>query len=382
MDKKIEYFLEEENEGDSINNNQSVSSFNDSISEENDNNIIKKDNEDIIIKRVTGFQNSSLTLEVENEQNNKLEEFNNNDEIKEIDILDKSYEIPLNMFRYPNNSKEIIFEDDEKNSKIILLNSKKFCIRKSPIIETFLVNLFIFSEFVDPFSIEKNNQINVIFVKKNNKENKYIIDLNTILHKLKLNDENNNDFVEFFKGINLFFENESFQNMKSTNLKFKVKIYFIILTSSITTIFSIIQLFILSLSKLYYFILISLIILCILLLFCYFEQYKHMNLYLLYNELDYYLKSYNSISSYVEDYNTKIFSHINIRATVPVSFNYIMFNKEPEKVIEIKHFDMINFKRYFYPNVKEIRNNEILIKQFNELRANTTISGGINSFID
>ena len=107
-----------------------------------------------------------------------------------------------------------------------------------------------------------------------------------------------------------------------------------------------------------------------------------MNLYLLYNELDYYLKSYNSISSYVEDYNTKIFSHINIRATVPVSFNYIMFNKEPEKVIEIKHFDMINFKRYFYPNVKEIRNNEILIKQFNELRANTTISGGINSFID
>ena len=382
MDKKIEYFLEEENEGDSINNNQSVSSFNDSISEENDNNIIKKDNEDIIIKRVTGFQNSSLTLEVENEQNNKLEEFNNNDEIKEIDILDKSYEIPLNMFRYPNNSKEIIFEDDEKNSKIILLNSKKFCIRKSPIIETFLVNLFIFSEFVDPFSIEKNNQINVIFVKKNNKENKYIIDLNTILHKLKLNDENNNDFVEFFKGINLFFENESFQNMKSTNLKFKVKIYFIILTSSITTIFSIIQLFILSLSKLYYFILISLIILCILLLFCYFEQYKHMNLYLLYNELDYYLKSYNSISSYVEDYNTKIFSHINIRATVPVSFNYIMFNKDPEKVIEIKHFDMIYYKRYFYPNVKEIKNNENFIKQFIELRGNTTISEGINSYVE
>ena len=382
MDKKIEYFLEEENEGDSINNNQSVSSFNDSISEENDNNIIKKDNEDIIIKRVTGFQNSSLTLEVENEQNNKLEEFNNNDEIKEIDILDKSYEIPLNMFRYPNNSKEIIFEDDEKNSKIILLNSKKFCIRKSPIIETFLVNLFIFSEFVDPFSMEKNNQINVIFVKKNNKENKYIIDLNTILHKLKLNDENNNDFVEFFKGINLFFENESFQNMKSTNLKFKVKIYFIILTSSITTIFSIIQLFILSLSKLYYFILISLIILCILLLFCYFEQYKHMNLYLLYNELDYYLKSYNSISSYVEDYNTKVFSHINIRATVPVSFNYIMFNKEPEKVIEIKHFDMIYYKRYFYPNVKEIKNNENFIKQFIELRGNTTISEGINSYVE
>ena len=382
MDKKIEYFLEEENEGDSINNNQSVSSFNDSISEENDNNIIKKDNEDIIIKRVTGFQNSSLTLEVENEQNNKLEEFNNNDEINEIDILDKSYEIPLNMFRYPNNSKEIIFEDDEKNSEIILLNSKKFCIRKSPIIETFLVNLFIFSEFVDPFSIEKNNQINVIFVKKNNKENKYIIDLNTILHKLKLNDENNNDFVEFFKGINLFFENESFQNMKSTNLKFKLKIYFIILTSSITTIFSIIQLFILSLSILYYFILISLIILCILLLFCYFEQYKHMDLYLLYNELDYYLKSYNSISSYVEDYNTKIFSHINIRATVPVSFNYIMFNKEPEKVIEIKHFDMIYIKRYFYPNVKEIKNNETLIKQFIELRGNTTISEGINSYVE
>ncbi len=107
-----------------------------------------------------------------------------------------------------------------------------------------------------------------------------------------------------------------------------------------------------------------------------------MNLYLLYNELDYYLKSYNSISSYVEDYNTKIFSHINIRATVPVSFNYIMFNKEPEKVIEIKHFDMIYYKRYFYPNVKEIKNNENFIKQFIELRGNTTISEGINSYVE
>ena len=104
-----------------------------------------------------------------------------------------------------------------------------------------------------------------------------------------------------------------------------------------------------------------------------------MNLYLLYNELDYFLKSYNLISSYVEDYNTKIFSHINIRATVPVSFNYIMFNKEPEKIIEIKHFDMISLKRYFYPKVKVIKNNQNLIKQYNEIRG-TTLTSGINSF--
>ena len=379
MEKGNESFLDQ-NDDNSVHHNQTISSFNDSISEENEDNKIKKDN-DVIIKRITGFQNSSLNFEVENEHINNLEELNYNDEIKEIDILDKSYEIPLNMFRYPN-SKEIIFEDDEKNSQVIILKSKKFCIRKSPIIETFLVNLFIFSEFVDPFSLEKNNQIKVIIVKKNNKENKYIIDLKTILHKLKLNEENNNDFIQFFNGINQFFESENFQNMKSTNFKFKLKIYSIIFISIITSIFSLIPIFILSIPKLYFFILISLIILCILLLICYFEQYKHMDLYLLYNELDYFLKSYNSVSSYVEDYNNNIFSHINIRATVPVSFNYIMFNKEPEKVIEIKHFDMINFKRYFYPNVKEISNNEILIKQFNELRANTTISGGINSFID
>ena len=379
MEKGNESFLDQ-NDDNSVHHNQTISSFNDSISEENEDNKIKKDN-DVIIKRITGFQNSSLNFEVENEHINNLEELNYNDEIKEIDILDKSYEIPLNMFRYPN-SKEIIFEDDEKNTQVIILKSKKFCIRKSPIIETFLVNLFIFSEFVDPFSLEKNNQIKVIIVKKNNKENKYIIDLKTILHKLKLNEENNNDFIQFFNGINQFFESENFQNMKSTNFKFKLKIYSIIFISIITSIFSLIPIFILSIPKLYFFILISLIILCILLLICYFEQYKHMDLYLLYNELDYFLKSYNSVSSYVEDYNNNIFSHINIRATVPVSFNYIMFNKEPEKVIEIKHFDMINFKRYFYPNVKEIRNNEILIKQFNELRANTTISGGINSFID
>ena len=379
MDKKIEYILEENNYDNRISNNLSISSFNDSISEENENNLINKEN-DVIIKRVTGFSNSELNLEIENEQNNQLEELNINDDIKEIDILDKSYEIPLNMFKYPNNSKEIIFEDDEINSQIIILKSKKFCIKRSPIIETFLVNLFIFSEFVDPFSIEKNNQINVIFVKKNDKENKYIIDLNTLLHKLKLNEQNNNnDFIQFFNGINQFLENENFQNMKSTNLKFKLKIYFIILISLITTIFSLIRLFFYSTPKLYFFILISLILLCIILLFCYFEKFKHMNLYLLYNELDYFLKSYNLISSYVEDYNTKIFSHINIRATVPVSFNYIMFNKEPEKIIEIKHFDMISLKRYFYPKVKVIKNNQNLIKQYNEIRG-TTLTSGINSF--
>ena len=203
MEKGNESFLDQ-NDDNSVHHNQTISSFNDSISEENEDNKIKKDN-DVIIKRITGFQNSSLNLEVENEHINNLEELNYNDEIKEIDILDKSYEIPLNMFRYPN-SKEIIFEDDEKNTQVIILKSKKFCIRKSPIIETFLVNLFIFSEFVDPFSLEKNNQIKVIIVKKNNKENKYIIDLKTILHKLKLNEENNNNFIQFFNEINKFFE--------------------------------------------------------------------------------------------------------------------------------------------------------------------------------
>ena len=137
------------------NNDRTISSFNDnSVSYEEEDE--KKSNKIELIKRVTGFQNYNKNGAMEIEYNeNKLESLNELDEEKlEIDILDKAYEIPMNVSKYPYNySNEIIFEEDDINDiniETLTLNKKKFGIRKSPMIETFLVNLFVFSEFTDP----------------------------------------------------------------------------------------------------------------------------------------------------------------------------------------------------------------------------------------
>ena len=132
------------------NNDRTISSFNDnSVSYEEEDE--KKSNKIELIKRVTGFQNYNKNGAMEIEYNeNKLESLNELDEEKlEIDILDKAYEIPMNVSKYPYNySNEIIFEEDDINDiniETLTLNKKKFGIRKSPMIETFLVNLFVFS---------------------------------------------------------------------------------------------------------------------------------------------------------------------------------------------------------------------------------------------
>jgi hypothetical protein len=371
------------------NNDRTISSFNDnSVSYEEEDE--KKSNKIELIKRVTGFQNYNKNGAMEIEYNeNKLESLNELDEEKlEIDILDKAYEIPMNVSKYPYNySNEIIFEEDDINDiniETLTLNKKKFGIRKSPMIETFLVNLFVFSEFTDPSKIEKDNRVKVYFVKKDVKQDKYIIDSKEILKKLKLNDNNNKDLINFFEGINKFFEDKKFLNMKSSNSKFKFRVYSIIFITLILIFSSLIALsyfFIKKnqLPKYYNYIIIVIIILCILLFISQFEKFKHMELYLLYNKLNYFLNIYSLIISYVEEYNNKIFLQIKIRVTVPVSFNYIMFNTEPEKDIEIKHLNMIFLKRKFYPDIKKVKKDKNLINQFNEITGSLSISGGINS---
>jgi hypothetical protein len=371
------------------NNDRTISSFNDnSVSYEEEDE--KKSNKIELIKRVTGFQNYNKNGAMEIEYNeNKLESLNELDEEKlEIDILDKAYEIPMNVSKYPYNySNEIIFEEDDINDiniETLTLNKKKFGIRKSPMIETFLVNLFVFSEFKDPSKIEKDNRVKVYFVKKDVKQDKYIIDSKEILKKLKLNDNNNKDLINFFEGINKFFEDKKFLNMKSSNSKFKFRVYSIIFITLILIFSSLIALsyfFIKKnqLPKYYNYIIIILIILCILLFISQFEKFKHMELYLLYNKLNYFLNIYSLIISYVEEYNNKVFLQIKIRVTVPVSFNYIMFNTEPEKDIEIKHLNMIFLKRKFYPDIKKVKKDKNLINKFNEITGSLSISGGINS---
>ncbi len=371
------------------NNDRTISSFNDnSVSYEEEDE--KKSNKIELIKRVTGFQNYNKNGAMEIEYNeNKLESLNELDEEKlEIDILDKAYEIPMNVSKYPYNySNEIIFEEDDINDiniETLTLNKKKFGIRKSPMIETFLVNLFVFSEFTDPSKIEKDNRVKVYFVKKDVKQDKYIIDSKEILKKLKLNDNNNKDLINFFEGINKFFEDKKFLNMKSSNSKFKFRVYSIIFITLILIFSSLIALsyfFIKKnqLPKYYNYIIIILIILCILLFISQFEKFKHMELYLLYNKLNYFLNIYSLIISYVEEYNNKVFLQIKIRVTVPVSFNYIMFNTEPEKDIEIKHLNMIFLKRKFYPDIKKVKKDKNLINKFNEITGSLSISGGINS---
>lgn len=73
----------------------------------------------------------------------------------------------------------------------------------------------------------------------------------------------------------------------------------------------------------------------------------NLRILFIYNDLKYLILNYNKIYDYVEAWNTNLFENYKIRATVPISLNYIMFNLNPYQDIEIKHLDMNEIKKGF-----------------------------------
>jgi hypothetical protein len=252
---------------------------------------------------------------------------------------------------------QFIFESNSKVSTY-KIDKKKFALSKNSQITTYLLSLFIFSEFLNLNELEKDNRFKVSFLKRNPQQKKFIVDdVNSVLTSLEIPLDKSSDFKSFINGINNFLTEQEFLNIQVKN-KNKLFWVYLVMAAFILGLLGMIGLNILSYMKeinilvlileivVDLFFIIGLIIKIV-------EAYN-LKILFIYNDLKYLILKYNKIYEFVERWNSNLFENYKIRATVPISLNYIMFNLNPYQDVEIKHLDMNEMKRRFYKSQGEV----------------------------
>ena len=210
--------------------NLNISGFNDEsmISEIDDD----KDDNNFLLKSNTNYQNLLNKEMAQGTGNNPNSEFgiinpnkmlNNNKTYSEVmfeDLFSGIYAIPMNRphkFSLSKMGHKFIYESNSKvtNYKI---NSKKFGFSKNSQIVTYLLSLFIFSEFLNLEELEKDTRFKVIFIKRNSQQKQFIIeDVNSLLNSLEIPNDRVSDFESFINGINSFLSESDYLNIQKKN---------------------------------------------------------------------------------------------------------------------------------------------------------------------
>lgn len=275
-----------------------------------------------------------------------------NNDIK--DIVNTNFEIPK--IKKKKNLREIIFTGKNNVNYISILSTKQFAVGINDTIKTYLFNLFIFSEFINPKIIEKDERVNLYFIEKNKHLLSFHYNSKEVLKNLNLSSDKESLIIDFMKEINYFFQQNDYIEMELQNEKFKNKVVCSMYFSIIFFFFwPFLLIFLISQTKdIIKIILIILLMIgfIITLIFLIFSIYKYINLdlYILYNQINYMIKKYNQINNIIDKWNKSKFESLRLNVSVPISLNYIQFNLDPFQRIEIKHIEMKTIKEKFYPN--------------------------------
>ena len=377
--------------------------------ENNDNN---NDNDNNVISTKSFKSKSSINAEEEEEDKLKPKEmnelktnlliqeddsifFNFKDKLSKLsntdDILRDTIKISMKRSNRFNNSRlgrTFIYEDIGKNSHSIL-KSQKFGISKTNHIITYFLNLYIFSEFINYTHIEKDTRFKVYFIPKNNSQEKFILNnsIENILSHLNIQSKNTEQFTSFINGLNDLLSDKEYNDIKKSNKKYSICLYIVLiilllLISGISFAFYYFYQFIFEQEDLIkYSIIISSGVLALILIIILIFQIKKIcqkSLYISYKKLNYMLMNYNRFNDYIEEWNKTFFENNKIRASVPISLNYIMFNLDPYQDIEIKHLDMKWFIESVYKDRKTIANDKEFIKYFIKVRSTLVDSNTIS----
>ena len=348
-------------------NDDSILSDGDDNARDDTNFLLKSNtnNQSVIDKALSTKDNNKKNFSGEFEVFNPGDDLLNNDnrnssEPMVEDLFSNNYIIPLNRphkFSISKMGHQFIFES---NSKVYTykIEKKKFALSKNSQITTYLLSLFIFSEFLNLNELEKDNRFKVSFLKRNPQQKKFIVDdVNSVLTSLEIPLDKSSDFKSFINGINNFLTEQEFLNIQVKN-KNKLFWVYLVMAAFILGLLGMIGLNILSYMKeisilvlilefvVDLFFIIGLIIKIV-------EAYN-LKILFIYNDLKYLILKYNKIYEFVERWNSNLFENYKIRATVPISLNYIMFNLNPYQDVEIKHLDMNEMKRRFYKSQGEV----------------------------
>ena len=348
-------------------NDDSILSDGDDNARDDTNFLLKSNtnNQSVIDKALSTKDNNKKNFSGEFKVLNPGDDLLNNDnrnssEPMVEDLFSNNYIIPLNRphkFSISKMGHQFIFES---NSKVYTykIEKKKFALSKNSQITTYLLSLFIFSEFLNLNELEKDNRFKVNFLKRNPQRKKFIVDdVNSVLTSLEIPLDKSSEFKSFINGINNFLTEQEFLNIQVKN-KNKLFWVYLVMVAFILGLLGMIGLNILSYMKeisilvlilefvVDLFFIIGLIIKIV-------EAYN-LKILFIYNDLKYLILKYNKIYEFVERWNSNLFENYKIRATVPISLNYIMFNLNPYQDVEIKHLDMNEMKRRFYKSQGEV----------------------------
>jgi hypothetical protein len=289
-------------------------------------------------------------------------------EVMMEDLFSNLYAIPLNRPSKFSTSRMGHKFTYESNSKITSykIDNIKFGLSKNSEIITYLISLFIFSEFLNLEELEKDKRFKVMFIKQNKIQKQFIIDdKKSLLNSLEIPNDKSNDFDMFLNGINDFLKEDEYINLQKKNKKKMISVYALIIL--------IIVLILGIITAIYFTIstltkkdenktskIITLILLFMLIMIFGFGlvmkiiDANNLKLLFIYYDLRYLLINYNKINEHIEEWNKNLFEEYKIRVSMPISLNYIMFNLNPYQNIEIKHLDMDWLKKKFYKSQNDI----------------------------
>ena len=382
--KNIDIYKDSDNDNNNIITSNTAENVKSSINSENEDNIqiiqIKNKNKDKDIINIDSNSNElSTNLLLTGDDNilfnfkNKLSKISSTDE-----IFRDTIKISMNRLNKFNKSKlaRVFTYEESGKDKHYSLKSQKFGISKNKNVITYILNLYIFSEFINYNALEKDNRFKIYFIPIS--ENKFTCNSTYVLNKLKINSDKSDQFISFSNGINELLKDKEYQDIQKDNKKFKINLFIItafifILICGIVFSFYYFLSFILDQAKLIKYIIISssgiIVLLLFIILFFKIIKIFKSNLYVEYNNLNYMLINYSRFNDYIEDWNKNFFENLKIRVNIPISMKYLMFNVDPFQDIEIKHLDMKWFIDEAYQDKKSMINDKEFIKFYIKVRS-------------
>ena len=402
--ENLSRFLIKSNLAESSNSNKQSNNEN-----QKDNNSKKKNsdnNNDFEIININTLKGGESSINSENEEHIKIKEeikpnqnendlnqnllqeednnflFNFKNKISKLSTIDEimrdTIKISIsrtNKFSNTKLSRTFIYEEQGKCQNYFI-KSKKFGKSINNNIITYILNLYIFSEFRNFNDLEKDNRFKIFFIPL--KKRKFSPNIENTLDKLKIQNEDSEHFIDFINGINSLLNDKEYNEIKKNNKKFKKCLYItniilFLLIAGIMISFYFFYSFIFDQEKIIKLsIIISSIILTIILIITFIFKLiklRKRKLYTEYNNLNYMLINYMRFNDYVEEWNKSFFENIKIRASVPISLNYIMFNLDPFQNIDIRHLDMKWLIERVYKNKNFMSKDKEFMKYFIKVRS-------------
>jgi hypothetical protein len=268
--------------------------------------------------------------------------------------------IQLNNMFYVESDKEKekrvynkVIYDRKRPISYFLSKENNFGIIKCENITTYFVDSFMFSQFTSPKNIEKDSQVNCMFLVKDKEKNLFILDQDSMaqLNYRAKKDLQRDRVSEFIHELN-FIMNESkyleiLKKFKCSKINYSLICFFLL--------FVIISLFIVGLkydfflpeeiqikwSYVYY---VILLVCEFFLIYFFFKLILHTFFIIenirLYEILKYHLDRFDFVEKFFTEWNMKYFIDEGIFLTAPATIDYLQFNFSPEQEIELEHHDI------------------------------------------